>query len=82
MEATIVESDLDWLILRGGLFYGPGAGFDWRDILTYVCAIAGSAPPQPGGRAGMPSFRVINRRARELLAWAPVYSDYRVGLVR
>lgn len=138
MEATIVESNLDWLILRGGLFYGPGTGFDddwfararagklklpaegndylslvhiadmatatvaaigrwpsrqalivaddqparWRDILTHVCVVAGSAPPQPGGRAGMPSFRVSNRRARELLAWAPVYSDYRAGLIR
>lgn len=138
MEASIVESNLDWLILRGGLFYGPGTGFDddwfararagklrlpaegndyvslihiadmaaatvaalgrwqsrqplivaddqparWRDILTYVCVVAGSAPPQPGGRALMPSFRVRNRRARELLAWAPVYGDYRSGLVR
>jgi nucleoside-diphosphate-sugar epimerase len=138
MEATIAESHLDWLILRGGLFYGPGTGFDddwfsraragklrlpaegndylslvhiadmaaatvaaiarwpsrqpliiaddqparWRDILTYVCVVAGSAPPQPGGRAAMPSFRVRNHRARELLAWAPVYSDYRAGLTR
>ncbi|MBI1186226.1 MAG: NAD(P)H-binding protein [Alphaproteobacteria bacterium] len=32
MEATIKASALDWLILRGGLFYGPGTGFDdgWR----------------------------------------------------
>jgi nucleoside-diphosphate-sugar epimerase len=138
METTIVESDLDWLILRGGLFYGPGTGFDddwfsraragklrlpgegndylslvhiadmatatvaaidrwpsrqplivaddqparWRDILTHVCAVAGSAPPRPGGRSAMPSFRVRNRRARELLAWAPVYGDYRAGLIR
>ncbi|MGH8240607.1 MAG: hypothetical protein ACREXP_26820 [Steroidobacteraceae bacterium] len=28
MEAAVVESDLDWVILRGGLFYGPGTGFD------------------------------------------------------
>lgn len=28
MEATIAESGLDWLVLRGGLFYGPGTGFD------------------------------------------------------
>jgi nucleoside-diphosphate-sugar epimerase len=28
MEQTIKSSDLDWLILRGGLFYGPGTGFD------------------------------------------------------
>jgi len=28
MEETIVSSGLDWVILRGGLFYGPGTGFD------------------------------------------------------
>ncbi|HVV34719.1 MAG TPA: NAD(P)-dependent oxidoreductase [Vitreimonas sp.] len=28
MEGAVRASDLDWLILRGGLFYGPGTGFD------------------------------------------------------
>jgi nucleoside-diphosphate-sugar epimerase len=28
MERTVRESGLDWLVLRGGLFYGPGTGFD------------------------------------------------------
>jgi nucleoside-diphosphate-sugar epimerase len=28
MEETITASPLDWIILRGGLFYGPGTGFD------------------------------------------------------
>ncbi len=28
MEDTVRQSDLDWVILRGGLFYGPGTGFD------------------------------------------------------
>lgn len=28
MEDAIRQSGLDWLILRGGLFYGPGTGFD------------------------------------------------------
>jgi nucleoside-diphosphate-sugar epimerase len=28
MEATISASGLDWTILRGGLFYGPGTGLD------------------------------------------------------
>jgi nucleoside-diphosphate-sugar epimerase len=30
MEDTITASGLDWIILRGGLFYGPGTGFDER----------------------------------------------------
>lgn len=138
MEAAVMESDLDWLILRGGLFYGPGTGFDddwfararagklrlpadgddyvslihiadmahatvaalrfwpsrqplivaddnptrWRDLLTYVCAVAGSSPPPPGGRSAMPSFRVKNTRARQSLRWLPIYRDYRAGLAR
>jgi nucleoside-diphosphate-sugar epimerase len=28
MEESVLESDLDAVILRGGLFYGPGTGFD------------------------------------------------------
>jgi nucleoside-diphosphate-sugar epimerase len=138
MEATIQESGLDWTILRGGLFYGPGTGFDddwvararagrlrmpgqgtdyvslvhiadmaaatiaalsrwpsrqalivaddhpapWGDVLTYASAVAGANPPQSGGRALLPSFRVSNRRARDVLAWTPFYADYRAGLVR
>jgi nucleoside-diphosphate-sugar epimerase len=125
-------------VLRGGLFYGPGTGFDddwfararagrlrlpgdghdyvslvhiadmavatvaavgrwpsrqalivaddqparWRDVLSYVCSLSGSAAPQPGGLSLMPSFRVTNRRARELLSWAPAYGDHRAGLAR
>ena len=138
MEDAVRTSDRDWLVLRGGLFYGPGTGFDddwfarahagklrfpgdgsdyvslvhiadmaaataaaierwpsrrtlivaddeparWRDVFAYVAAVAGAAPPQPGGRAGFPSFRVRNARARETLAWSPVYATHRAGLVR
>jgi len=28
MEDAVRDSDLDWVILRGGLFYGSGTGFD------------------------------------------------------
>lgn len=28
MEAAVRASGLDWTVLRGGLFYGPGTGFD------------------------------------------------------
>lgn len=28
MEASVGKSELDWCILRGGLFYGPGTGYD------------------------------------------------------
>jgi len=138
MEDTIRRSGLDWIILRGGLFYGPGTGVDddwfararagklrlpadgndyvslvhiadmaeataaaigrwpsrqalivaddepprWRDVCAYIAAIAGAAPPQPGGRLGLPSYRVSNRRARDALSWAPVYANYRIGLAR
>jgi nucleoside-diphosphate-sugar epimerase len=138
MEATVQESGLDWLILRGGLFYGPGTGLDddwfararagklrlpgegndfisllhisdmavatvavlarwpsrqalivaddepvrWRDLLNYVSAIVGALAPEPGGRSLMPSFRVSNRRARDVLSWTPFYRDYRAGLPR
>jgi nucleoside-diphosphate-sugar epimerase len=54
----------------------------WLELLGYVCAVSGVAPPAPGGRASFPSFRVTNRRARELLAWAPRYESYRAGLIR
>lgn len=138
MESAVRESGLDWLVLRGGLFYGPGTGIDeewfaraaagklrlpgdgsdyvtlvhiadmaaatiaaleawpsrqtliiaddcparWRDIFGYVASLAGAEPPQAGGRLGFPSFRMNNRRARELLRWAPRYADYRSGLAR
>jgi len=138
MEDAVRGSDLDWVILRGALFYGPGTGFDedwftraragklrlpgdgndwvslvhiadmaeataaaletwpsrralivtddrparWREVLAFVAAIAGAAPPEPGGRLGLPSFRVRNQRARDALSWAPSYPDYRAGLAR
>jgi nucleoside-diphosphate-sugar epimerase len=138
MEDTVRHSDLDWIILRGGLFYGPGTGFDdewfararartlrlpadgrdyvtlvhiadmaaatiaaidrwpsrrtlvvgdeepvrWRDLFAYVAAIAGAAPPQPGGRLAFPSFRISSRRAREALSWMPGYASYRIGPAR
>jgi nucleoside-diphosphate-sugar epimerase len=138
MEEAVRRSDLDWLILRGGLFYGPGTGFDdewfararagklrlpeegedfvsllhivdmaeatlaaierwtsrqalivaddrparWREVFSYIAGVCGAAEPEPGGRASFPSFRVWNQQAREALAWAPFYADYRAGLVR
>lgn len=138
MEALVTASALDWCVLRGGLFYGPGTGFDedwferarsgrlrlpgdgsdyvsllhisdmaaatvaaiarwpsrqslivaddqpatWAEVFTHISVLAGVAPPAPGGRAGFQSFRVSNRRAKELLAWQPRYPDYRAGLAR
>lgn len=138
MEETVRASELDWLILRGALFYGPGTGSSddwfararegklrlpgdgeafvsllhvsdmaratlaaiqrwpsrrtlivaddeparWRDVFAYIAHMAGAEPPQVGGSAGFPSFRVSNRRAREALSWAPFYTNYRVGLAR
>ena len=138
MEATIERSGLDWLILRGGLFYGPGTGFDddwfsraragklrlpgdggsfvsllhiadmadatiaaierwptrralivaddcparWREVFSYIARLCNAPEPPPGGAAGLPSYRVRNARAREALAWAPRYADFRAGLAR
>jgi nucleoside-diphosphate-sugar epimerase len=138
MEDAVRGSDLDWLILRGGLFYGPGTGFDdawfararagklrlpgngedfvslvhiadmadatlaalerwpsrsalivaddrparWREVFSWVAGVCGARDPEPGGAIGFPSFRVRNARAREALAWAPRYADYRTGLTR
>jgi nucleoside-diphosphate-sugar epimerase len=138
MEQSIRSSQLDFLILRGGLFYGPGTGFDddwfsraragklrlpgegndfvslvhiadmadattlaartwpasdtlaicddrparWREVFSHVAQVVGAEHPSPGGRAGFPSFRVWNRRARAGLGWAPRYADFRVGLAR
>lgn len=138
MEAFVRESDLDWLILRGGLFYGPGTGFDedwferaaagklrlpgdgsdfvtlvhiadmaaatvaaleawpsrqaviiaddqpvrWRDLFGYIATVTGTDAPQADGGRRFPSFRMSNRKARELLDWSPRYPDYRSGLIR
>jgi nucleoside-diphosphate-sugar epimerase len=138
MEESVRLSGLDWIVLRGGLFYGPGTGFDddwvararagklklpgdgtdwvslvhiadmatattaalerwpsrralivaddcpvqWGELLGYVAAMVGAPAPAPGGRAGLPSFRVRNERARALLGWRPHYADYRAGLAR
>jgi nucleoside-diphosphate-sugar epimerase len=138
MEDLVRDSGIECLILRGGLFYGPGTGFDddwfarakagklrlpgdgqqfvslvhitdmaeattaaverwprasalaicddrparWSEVLGYVAQLVGAAAPSTGGRLGFPSFRVRNARAREALAWAPHYADFRAGLAR
>jgi nucleoside-diphosphate-sugar epimerase len=138
MEEAVRASGLDWSILRGGLFYGPGTGTEddwyqragdgrlrlpedgrgyvslvhiadmaaataraidrwpsgralivaddqpvrWVEVLGFVAAAVGAAPPRPGGRAGLPSFRVRNAGARDALAWAPFHSSYHSGLIR
>ena len=138
MEEAVRASGLDWSILRGGLFYGPGTGTDddwyeraaagrlrlpedgqgyvslihiadmaaatvraldrwpsaralivaddqpvrWVDLLGFVAAAAGTAPPRPGGRSGLPSFRVRNTSARDALSWAPFHPSYHSGLIR
>jgi nucleoside-diphosphate-sugar epimerase len=138
MEEAVRASGLEALILRGGLFYGPGTGLDdgwfarasagklrlpgdgeafvslvhiadmadataaaitrwprrdtlivsddhparWRELFAYITEAAGAPTAPPGGRLGFPSFRTRNTRAREELAWAPRYPDFRTGLAR
>lgn len=136
MEKSVRESDLDWRILRGGLFYGPGTGREemyraqlakgelrlpgdgsaylslihvadmaaatvaatlvhasrltvnvvddhpptYAELFGFLAAQGRTAPAQPGGPPGMPSFRVGNQLAKQRLGWRPFYADYRVGL--
>lgn len=138
MEKTVAASGLDYLILRGGLFYGPGTGFDdgwferaragklrlpgdggkyvtfvhiadmaaatmaairdwpsretiivadeepatWKEAFSYITQCAGAPSPQPGGQIGFPSFRVRNRKAKDILGWEPFYRNYRTGMAR
>jgi nucleoside-diphosphate-sugar epimerase len=135
MEDLVRQAPLDWCILRGGAFYGPGTGrpeawrgqarggvltlpgdgngfislihvadmaaamalvaergqpkqvyiaaddqpATYRDLLGYVAAMEGVAPPAPGGPVLMPSFRVSNAKLRSL-GWSPGYPSFRAGL--
>ncbi len=137
MEARVMASQLEWLILRGGVFYGPGTGrmIDWndlalkealaapgdgggyvslihvedmasavvaaaeasahdaivnivddepvsyRELFDYVARIYNSAKPAAGGPPIFSSMRVSNRRAKDLLGWAPRYKSYRDGWI-
>lgn len=54
----------------------------WRDLFGYVAAAAGAPPPEAGGFLGFPSFRLTNRKVKDLLGWQPMYPSYRIGLVR
>ena len=146
MEQLVGQAPLDWCIVRGGAFYGPGTGrpeawksqarggvlfiphihrffggpikaefgkstslihvadmaaamalvaergqpkqvyiaaddqpATYRDLLGYVAAMEGAAPPAPGGKVMLPSFRVSNAKLKAL-GWTPGYPSYRAGL--
>ena len=50
------------------------------EILAHVSALAGASAPTAGGQGFGLSFRLSNRRARDVLRWRPCYPDYRAGL--
>lgn len=79
MEDTVRSSGIEHAILRGGLFYGPGTGFDddW-----FARAKAGKLRLPGDGSAYVSLVRVRNTRAREALGCTPRYADFRSGLVR
>jgi len=135
MEQLVGQAPLDWCIVRGGAFYGPGTGraeawrsqarggvlvlpgdgngflslihvadmasamatvvergqpkqvyiaaddqpATYRDLLGYVAAVEGAAPPAAGGPMMLPSFRVSNAKLKAL-GWAPAYPSFRSGL--
>jgi hypothetical protein len=59
MEQSVRQSDRDWLILRGGLFYGPGTGFDddW-----FERAKAGNWVTMSHGDCGLNDRWLLERR--------------------
>lgn len=135
MEQLVRESGLDWRIVRGAAFYGPGTGraeawrsqarggvlvmpgdgngfislihvadmaaamvaavergppesvylaaddqpATYRDLLSYIAALEGAAPPSAGGPVLLPSFRVSNAKLKAL-GWVPAYPSFRAGL--
>jgi len=51
----------------------------YRDLLGYVAAMEGAAPPGAGAPLMLPSFRVSNAKLKAL-GWAPAYPSFRSGL--
>lgn len=64
MEHAVVASKLDWLILRGGLFYGPGTGFDDG----WIARAAAGKLRLPGDGSGYVSLNHIADMASATLA--------------
>lgn len=54
----------------------------WKEVFSYLTQCAGAPAPQPGGQMGFPSFRVRNRKAKDILGWEPFYRNYRSGMAR
>jgi hypothetical protein len=79
-EATIAA--IDRWPSRRALIVADDRPSTWREVLDHAAVIVGGAAPAPGGRAGLPSFRMRNQRIRDMLSWRPVYTDFRVGLAR
>lgn len=76
MEALVQESPLDWCILRGGFFYGPGTFEDaWREALR-----RGTLALPDDGRAQLSLVRQVDMARAVVLAAerAPARSIYNV----
>jgi nucleoside-diphosphate-sugar epimerase len=67
---------------RQALIVADDRPTQWREVFEFVTAAVGAPPPQAGGIAALPSFRVRNRRARAALSWTPFYADHRAGMAR
>lgn len=65
MEAIVADSGLDWIVLRGGAFYGPGTGRDetWRRL-----ARAGELPLPGDGSAYVSLVHVTDMADAVVLA--------------
>jgi nucleoside-diphosphate-sugar epimerase len=52
----------------------------YRELFTYIAKCEAASNPREGLPDGIPSFRVRNLLARQLLGWTPHFPTYRSGL--
>lgn len=86
--SLIHVADMARAVVRAAEWEGEGRIFNvvddqpvtWRELLGYVAAHEGVAPPVPGGRAELPSLAVANEAIKTILGWVPAFPTYRAGL--
>lgn len=52
----------------------------WRGLFSQLCRLAGTAPPEAGGPALLPSVRASNAALKAGSGWSPAFPTFRSGL--